>query len=53
MGDNLGQKRTSRRFTPGRTTEKLVPILLVVLAIALVVTVVIVVLAVLGLMPVI
>ena len=43
--------RKSRRFNPTRLSERLVPLLLILLVLGLVVTVAITVLAVLGLMP--
>jgi hypothetical protein len=45
------QGKRSKRFTPTKWMERLVPALLVLLLVALVVTVLIVVLSVVGLMP--
>lgn len=43
--------RPSKKFNPSRWMERLVPILLVILAIGLLATIVIVILAVLGIIP--
>jgi uncharacterized membrane protein len=43
--------RPSKRFNPSRWMERLVPILLVILAIGLLATILIIILAVLGIIP--
>ena len=43
--------RPSKKFQPSKWTERLVPVLLVILAIALIATILIVALAVLGIIP--
>ncbi len=47
----MANKRPSKRFNPSAWTERLVPILLALLALALVATLVVVFLAVLGVTP--
>jgi hypothetical protein len=47
----MGDKRPSKRFEPSAWTERLVPILLALLALALLATLVVVGLAVLGVTP--
>ena len=43
--------RPSKKFNPGRWMERLVPVLLALLAIGLLATIVIIILAVLGIIP--
>jgi hypothetical protein len=45
------EKKESKRFTPSTWTQRLVPVLLVLLALGLLVTLAIVILSVLGLTP--
>jgi hypothetical protein len=47
----MANKRPSKRFTPSAWTERLVPILLALLALALLATLVVVFLSVLGVTP--